>query len=261
MTVLSEILTNKRAEIAARKAARPLAELRGAVEAAHRPDFVAALRTAPVALIAEVKHRSPSAGVIRSPFDPAAIARDYATAGAQALSVLVDERYFGGGEGALRAVRGAVELPLLYKEFVVDEWQVWHAAALGASAVLLIVAALSQDDLGRLLDVCDAAQIEPLVEVHDEAEADIAVATGARVIGVNNRDLKTLKTSLETTHRLRSRIPSDRVVVGESGIRTADDVLRLRAAGVQAALVGEHLLKQPDLIKAVRELMAPAWKS
>lgn len=260
MNVLSEILTNKRAEVAARKVDRPLADLMGASEAVIRPDFVAALRSRPLSLIAEVKHKSPSAGVIRSPFDPAAIARDYAVAGAQALSVLIDERYFGGGESALKAVRGAVDLPLLYKEFVIDEWQVWHAAACGASAILLIVAALDQDELGRLLDVCDTAQVEPLVEVHDEFEADIAVASGARCIGVNNRNLNTLKTSLETTHRLRERIPHDRLLVGESGIRTADDVLRLKAAGAQAVLVGEHLLKQPDLIKAVRDLMSPAWK-
>ena len=259
MNVLSEILTNKRAEVAARKTARPLAELKGSAEAAHRPDFVAALRRPPIALIAEVKHKSPSAGVIRSPFDPVSIARDYATAGAHALSVLVDERYFGGGEHILRAVRGAVDLPLLYKEFVVDEWQVWHAAACGASAVLLIVAALTPDELGRLLDACDAAQIEPLVEVHDEREADVAVATGARVIGVNNRNLDTLQTTLATTPRLRPRIPDDRLLVGESGIRTAADVIQLRAVGAQAVLVGEHLLKQPDLIKAVRDLMAQAW--
>lgn len=259
MSVLSEILTNKRAEVAARQAARPLAELRGAAAAAPRPDFVAALRSAPIALIAEVKHKSPSAGVIRSPFDPAAIARDYAAAGAQALSVLVDERYFGGGDAALRAVRGAVDLPLLYKEFVVDEWQVWHAAASGASAVLLIVAALDADELRRLLDACTAARIEPLVEVHDERETDVAVVAGARVIGVNNRDLKTLKTSIATTHRLRPRIPADRLVVGESGLRTAEDIRQLRAAGVQAVLVGEHLLLQPDLIQAVRDLMGPVW--
>jgi indole-3-glycerol phosphate synthase len=260
MSVLSEILTNKRVEIAARKAIRPLAELRGEAVSLARPDFVSSLRGRSMSLIAEVKHKSPSAGVIRFPFDPAAIARDYAAAGAQALSVLVDERYFGGGESALRAVRGAIGLPLLYKEFVVDEWQVWHAAACGASAVLLIVAALSREELGRLLDACDAAQVEPLVEVHDEAEADLAVACGARVIGVNNRDLKTLRTSLETTHRLRPRIPADRVLVGESGIRTAEDVLKLKAAGAQAVLVGEHLLRQPDLVKAVRDLMSPAWR-
>lgn len=259
MSVLLEILTNKRAEVAAHKARQPLADLVGAVEAAPRPDFIAALRSRPISLIAEIKRRSPSGGSIREPFEPAALARDYATAGAQALSVLVDEKYFGGGEAVLRAARGAVELPILYKEFVVDEWQIWHAAACGASAALLIVAALTPAELGRLLDVCDAAQVEPLVEVHDEAEADLAVASGARVIGVNNRNLKTLKTDLETTHRLRPRIPADRLLVGESGIRAADDVLRLRAAGAQAVLVGEHLLRQPDLLKAVRDLMQPAW--
>ena len=126
--------------------------------------------------------------------------------------------------------------------------------------MLLIVAALTPDELGRLLDVCDAAQIEPLVEVHDEREADVAVATGARVIGVNNRNLDTLQTTLSTTPRLRPRIPDDRLLVGESGIRTAADVIQLRAVGAQAVLVGEHLLKQPDLIKAVRDLMAPAWR-
>jgi indole-3-glycerol phosphate synthase len=201
-----------------------------------------------VGLIAEVKRKSPSAGAIREPFDPPAIARAYAGGGAQALSVLIDRPYFGGGPEDFAAVRAAVGLPLLYKEFVLDPWQVWHAASLGASAVLLIVAALPPDELAEL-----AAAIT--------AEAQIAVDAGAAVIGINNRNLKTFVTSLETTERVRAVIPSDRLVISESGIRAAADVVRVGRAGARGVLVGEHLLRKDDLAAAVRGLMEDAWTS
>jgi indole-3-glycerol phosphate synthase len=256
MNWLEEILANKRAEVAASKTRRPVEALRE--EASRRvvaPSFAGALLSSPIALIAEVKQRSPSAGPIRTPFDPAEIARAYADAGAQALSVLMDAKYFGGGEESFRAVRAAVTLPLLYKEFVVDPWQVWHASALGASAVLLIAAALPRSELETLLAECRAAGMEPLLEVHDDAEARLAAKLGVRCIGVNNRDLKTFVTTLETTYRLRALIPPSSILVSESGIRSADDVRRLKESGAKAVLVGEHLLRQPDLREAVAGLM------
>lgn len=250
MNVLQEILTSKRAEIAARKTREPLRGTRST-----GPGFAAALRARPIGLIAEVKRRSPSAGVIRDPFDPAAIAQSYERGGADAISVLMDERYFGGGEAHFRAVRGATPLPLLYKEFVVDEWQLAHAASLGASAALLIVAALTDGELRRFVARCAELNLAALVEAHDEDETRRALDAGATCIGVNNRNLKTFDVSLETSFRLRRLVPEPVLFVAESGIRTAADVRRLREAGANAVLVGESLLRQPDLEAAVRSLM------
>jgi len=210
-------------------------------------------------LIAEVKRRSPSAGVLRHPWDPAALARAYERAGAQAVSVLIDATYFWGGEADFCAVREAIRLPLLYKEFVVDDWQIAHAASLGASAVLLIVAALGPGEMRGLAAAAAARGLECLVEVHDEAELDAALEAGARLVGVNNRNLRTFETTIQTTLRLAPRVPAETLLVSESGIRTAEDVARLRAAGVGAILVGEGLVRRPDADRAVRELMARVW--
>ncbi len=262
MNMLEQILATKHVEVARSRDMVPLAVLRRAAEArVDPPDFRNALISRRPGLIAEVKRRSPSAGVIRDPFDPAAIASAYEAGGAQALSVLMDATYFGGGADDMRAVRRAVTLPLLYKEFVVDPWQVWHARSLGTSAVLLIVAALSREMLVSLMSEIHLAGLQALVEVHDEVEASVAVDAGAQLIGINNRNLKTFITSLETTERVQRELPADTLVVSESGIRTADDVKRVRAAGVGAVLVGEHLLRRPDLEEAVRALMEPAWMS
>ncbi|MCX6995632.1 MAG: indole-3-glycerol phosphate synthase TrpC [Kiritimatiellaeota bacterium] len=256
MNILDKIVADKRMEITGRRRQVPLEQLcEQARTAAAGPDFVAALRAAPLGLIAEIKYRSPSAGVLREPFEPAAIARAYAAAGAQALSVLIDETYFGGGEAPFRAVRTAVTLPLLYKEFVVDEWQIWHARSLGASAVLLIAAVLEDAELQGLLSLSRAAGVAALLEVHDETDMRRAAASGARLIGINNRDLKTFATSLAATFRLQALAPAGCTLVSESGIRTPDDIRRLRAAGIHAVLVGESLLRQPDLQQAVRNLM------
>jgi len=173
------------------------------------------------------------------------------------VSVLLDEVFFGGGEQDFRAVRAAISLPLLYKEFVVDEWQIAHAAALGASAVLLIVAALEDAALRDFRAAANTLGLEALVEVHEEHELDRALKAGATLIGINNRNLRTFQTNLETTLRLAPRVPPDVTLVSESGIRTADDVRRLQAAGAHAILVGEHLLRQPDIVRAVRQLMGP----
>lgn len=262
MNKLDQIVANKRNELGTWKEQTSLNELRRrAALCSNMPDFKAALLSRPVGLIAEVKRRSPSVGLIRDPFVPPDIARAYELGGAQALSVLMDQKYFGGGEDDFRAVRAAVGLPLLYKEFVVDPWQIWHAAAIGASAVLLIVAGLSRPDLELLTAEAASAGLVVLTEVHDEAEAEVAVAIGADVIGINNRNLKTFVTSLETTDVVIRRIPDDRIVISESGIRNASDVRHLKSLGVDAILVGEHLLRQDDLCAAVTTLMEPAWTS
>jgi indole-3-glycerol phosphate synthase len=219
------------------------------------PDFIAALKSAPVGLIAEVKRKSPSVGLIREPFEPAAIARAYEASGAQAISCLMDATYFGGGEEQWHAVRAATKLPMLYKEFVIDPRQIFHADALGASAVLLIVAALSDAELKKMIRLTEASGMTALIEVHTEEEMKRAVAAGAECIGINNRNLKTFETKLETTLQLRKLAPKDCTLISESGIRTADDVKILRDAGIAAILVGESLLRQPDLEAAVHSLM------
>ncbi|MEX2607356.1 MAG: indole-3-glycerol phosphate synthase TrpC [Kiritimatiellia bacterium] len=256
MNILENILTDKRREIAGRIKVCSLEEMRERGESAPVPrGFADALRSVPMGLIAEVKHRSPSAGVIRDPFVPSDIARAYERAGAQAVSVLMDEPYFGGGESHFREVRAAVRLPMLYKEFVVEAWQVWHARALGASAVLLIAAALGDDEIRRLMRVSAEAHLEVLLEVHDAAEMDRALALNANLIGINNRNLKTFETRLEHTLDLMPTVPESVTVISESGIRGPEDVVRLRSAGVAGVLVGEHLLRQKDVESAVRELM------
>ncbi len=260
MNILDQIVADKRREIAARRADLSLRELeRRASDAPPPPDFIAALRAYPMGLIAEVKRRSPSAGVLRTPFDPAAIAEAYHRGGAQALSVLMDGPYFGGGEDDFALVRKAVDLPLLYKEFVLDRWQIAHARAIGASAVLLIVSALPKRTLQNLHAEILRAGLSPLVEVHDAKEMNRALEIGARFIGINNRNLKTFETTLETTFEIAALAPAGCCLVSESGIRTAADVMRVREAGAHAVLVGESLLRQRHLSAAVRRLMGPVW--
>lgn len=262
MNLLNQILADKAAEIARRRKELPLARLRKLALATPRgPSFRKALQAKPVGLIAEVKRRSPSVGVIREPFNPAAIARAYEAGGAQALSVLMDGKYFGGGEADFRAVRAAVKLPLLYKEFVVDPWQVWHARSLGASAVLLIVAALKKAKLVSLQKLIRELGMEPLIEVHDAAEFELAVAVGARCLGVNNRDLRTFTTTLQTTVELAARTPRGTLLISESGIRVSSDVILVQRAGAGGVLVGEHLLRKRNIKQAVRRLMGRAWAS
>jgi indole-3-glycerol phosphate synthase len=256
VNILEKILYDKRVEVVKRLTQSTVADMRTrALRTSQPPAFAASLRAAPVGLIAEVKHRSPSAGVIRDPFLPAKIARAYEAAGANAVSVLMDQKYFGGGEEDFQEVRAAVKLPMLYKEFVVDVWQIWHARAIGASAVLLIAAALSDEEIREFSGVALAAGLEVLLEVHDGEELDRALALGAKLIGINNRNLKTFETKLEHTLDLMPRVPEDVTLISESGIRTHADVKRLQAAGVAGILVGEHLLRKADLEQAVREMM------
>lgn len=268
MTILDTIIAQKRTEVTAlRPRAAELKRL--AAARSERRDFAAALQRADgrVALIAEVKKASPSAGVIRPDFDPVAIARDYERGGASCLSVLTDEKFFQGHLDYLRRIREAVKLPLLRKDFIVDELQIHEAAAAGADCILLIVACLKQDELVHLSRVAADSRLDALVEVHDETELDRAVAAGAKIIGVNNRDLKTFKVDLATTERLAKRcrgaeapptFRQDGILVAESGIHTRADVERLARCGVNAILVGESLMRSDDIPAKVRELIGGA---
>ena len=262
MNLLAKILESKRTEIAQKQQLISTDYLKSQAAArAAQPDFREALTSAPIGLIAEIKRKSPSAGDIRAEMDPKNIAEDYAHAGAQALSILVDEAFFGARESDFGSVRKTVELPLLYKEFVVDGWQIWHAASQGASAVLLIAAALNDQELDELLECADRAHLTPLVEVHTAEEMKRIKALNPSCVGINNRDLTTFEVSLETTFRLLESLPEGATVVSESGIRKPEDILKLKAAGVHAVLVGEQLLRQDDVGQAVKELMGGVWES
>lgn len=259
MGVLDEIITHKRSELARRRSRRPAGELEAVCRGlSPARDFEAALRPAPparVCLIAEVKKASPSQGVLKADLDPVAQARAYLAAGAAAISVLTDEKYFRGSLDDLEAVRAAVDGPLLRKEFVVDEYQLWESRAAGADAVLFIVAALDRERLGDLMQAAKGIGLATLVEVHGARELDEALRLGAPVIGVNNRDLQTLRTSLDPSLALLPRIPRGPVAVSESGITTAADVEQVVAAGAHAILVGEALVRAGDVGAKVRELL------
>ena len=218
-------------------------------------DFASALRGATMRVIAEVKRASPSKGPIRLDLDAAALAREYATAGAAAISVLTQEEGFRGSLDDLAAVRKAVELPVLRKDFIVEVYQAYEARAYGADAILLIVAALSPDQLKDLLALAHTVGLAVLAESHGEREVEEAVAAGAQVVGINNRNLKDFTVDIETTLRLRPLIPAGVVTVSESGIRTASDVRRLRDAGVDAVLVGESLVASDNPGAKLRELL------
>jgi indole-3-glycerol phosphate synthase len=265
MNILDKIVERKRQEVAGlpRREITP-ESLRAAVTArGGRRDFLAALqqpRRGSVALIAEVKKASPSAGVIRPDFDPVRIARACETAGASCLSVLTDERFFQGSLSYLRDIRAAVTLPLLRKDFIIDARQILEAIEWGADAVLLIAAILNDEQLPRFHELAARAGLAALVEVHDEAELDRALAAGARLVGVNNRDLKVFKTDLGATERLAARLRAhplghSLLLVAESGIHTRADVERLQRASAQAILVGESLMRENDLEAKVKELL------
>jgi len=254
-TILDKIVAVKHREVAA---LLPRAEeLRG--RAAARKDFrdfVGAVSNRdPLALIAEVKKASPSAGVIQPDFDPVRIACAYEQAGASAISVLTDREFFQGDIGYLEIIRAAVKLPLLRKDFIIEELQLHEAAAYGADAVLLIAAILDDKQLREFRAIAEHLHMAALVEVHDEIELDRALATGAHLIGINNRNLTTFAVSLATTEKLAVRIPEDRIVVAESGIHTRADVERAARAGAKAILVGESLMRSGDIAAKVKELL------
>jgi indole-3-glycerol phosphate synthase len=256
-TILDRIVATKREEIAAAKQRRPEAELRSALgNAPPLRDFFAALAAdGPIKLIAEVKKASPSKGVIRADFDPVEIAKTYERHGAACLSVLTDEQYFQGSLDYLRDIRAAVALPLLRKDFILDTYQLLEARLAGADAVLLIAECLDDCHLRKLHNEAIELGLTPLVELYEPANLPRVLEAGATLIGVNNRDLRTFEVDLQHTIRLREQIPDECLLVGESGIHSRDDVRQLEAAGVDAILVGEHLMASPDIGAAVDRLL------
>ena len=259
-TVLDQICARTLETVAARSAAVPEANLRaGLSQAPPVRDFAAALRTkadaGQLALIAEMKRASPSAGTIRSHFDPATIAESYRDAGAACLSVLTDEPYFQGQDADLLAARAASGLPVLRKDFMLTPYQIIESRVLGADCVLLIMACLTDAQAQALSELAGELGMCRLLEVHDAAELDRALTIKGELIGINNRDLKTLVTDTATTERLLPRCPPDRMVISESGLKTHADLARLNAVGVGGYLVGESLLKQPELLVATRRLL------
>jgi indole-3-glycerol phosphate synthase len=259
---LARILAHKREQLHAAYTKLALAQLEQAVRELPPPcDFSSALRAGEeIAIIAEMKKASPSAGVLREDFSPAAIAASYARHGAAALSVLTDEEFFQGSFDHLRLAQQACTLPILCKDFIVDAHQILSARVAGADAVLLIVAALQRQELASLLRQAEALGMGALVEVHDEAEVEIALALGARNLGVNHRDLRTFEISLQLSARLMPLIPSACTRVAESGIRSRSEVEYLRDLGVDAILVGTHFMRQPEPGRALQQLKGVARK-
>jgi len=256
--ILDQIVADNLEELESRKRSFPLKELQTvALEQPSSLDFASALHGNHIKLIAEVKKASPSRGVIRSDFNPVAIAQTYAANGAAAISVLTEARYFQGSLNHLRDIRKALgnRLPLLRKDFLCDPYQMYESRAYGADSVLLIVAILTPEKLKELLGLSHELGMSCLAEVHNEAELEIAVKGGARTIGINNRDLTTLAVDLTTTERLRPLIPKDRTVVSESGIKDRSDMEKLKKWGVDAVLIGESLMSAPNIATKMKELL------
>ncbi len=259
--VLARICADTRADLVQRKAVKSIEALRQVTAAqADKPrGFGRALKETVAAgrygLIAEIKKASPSGGVIRPDFDPPALARAYRDGGATCLSVLTDARHFQGSADCLIAARAAADLPVLRKDFMLDPWQVYESRAIGADCILLIMAALSDAEARELEEIARDLDMDVLVEVHDERELERALGLQTSLIGINNRDLRTLRTDLAVAERLAPQVPADRFLVAESGIRNTDDLRRLAAAGPQAYLVGESLMRQADVAAATRALL------
>jgi indole-3-glycerol phosphate synthase len=256
-TILDRIVDARRASIAHRKRVLPEVALKIAVEKKAPParDFAAALSRDGCNVIAELKKASPSLGVIREEYAPAVLAASLERAGAVALSVLTEEDFFSGSLADLKEARRVVLIPILRKDFIVDPWQVWEARAAGADSFLLIAAVLGDSAMRGLLDLGRSLGMEPLVEVHSREELDRVVAAEARIIGVNNRDLHNFKVRLETSLELIEQIPDECVAVSESGLRTHEDLVRLRRAGFDAFLIGEHLMKSADPAEPLRQFL------
>jgi indole-3-glycerol phosphate synthase len=255
--ILDDIVEVKRREVAERKKATALAVLKAA---AHRMpptrDFRKALTDGGLAIIAEVKRRSPSRGIIREAFDPVRIAGEYERYGAAAISVLTDATFFGGSNGDLSAVKGAVSLPVLRKEFIIDPWQIHETRTIGADALLLIAAILAENELREYRDLAASVGLASLVEVHNREELEKALSSGAEIIGINNRDLRTFTTDIGTSFALAPLVPAGRIVVSESGIRSRQEIATLMQAGVRAFLIGETLVAAPDIGAALRGLLS-----
>lgn len=258
MNHLDKILVSKRCEVEKKRSELDLAHLRDRITPRADPrSFSGAIRLKDrMALIAEIKRASPSAGVIREDFEPSTLARAYERGGAHALSILTDEPFFQGKLKYLLQARCSTSLPCLRKDFIIDEYQIWEARLADADAILLIVAALTPQELLRLIQIASEAEVETLVEVHNDRELDIALEAGAPILGINNRDLQTFQVDLGVTERLAAKIPLDRLIISESGIHTPEDVRKVQACGVHGVLVGESLMRQADVESAVRMLMA-----
>jgi indole-3-glycerol phosphate synthase len=257
---LARICQDTRAEVERRRAATPLETMRARAEAADPPrGFGAALMETTAAgrfaLIAEIKKASPSGGLIRPDFDPAALARAYQAGGATCLSVLTDAPHFQGSPEHLHAARAAVNLPVLRKDFILDPWQVYESRAMGADCILLIMAALEDAQALELESIARSLDLDVLAEVHDAAELQRALGLQTKLIGINNRNLKTLAVDLNTTIELAPNVPPDRFLIAESGLRSHADLERLAALGVHCFLVGEHLMRQPDVTAACKKLL------
>lgn len=260
--ILARILEVKVEEVAAGKIEQPLSELKARIADLPTPrDFAGDLecraRDSKDAVIAEIKRASPSAGLIRPDFDPAALAGSYAAGGATCLSVLTDAQFFQGDDQFVAIAKAACALPVLRKEFIIDAWQVYQTRALGADALLLIVAALDDARLAELSALGEELGLSVLVEVHNDAELERALKVPGRLLGINNRDLHRFVTDLDTSLRLAPRVPADRLVISESGIHTPADIDKLRQANIGAFLIGESFMRQPNPGKALAELIAP----
>lgn len=260
MSVLSEILAAKRTEVDCARRRIPADELqRRIADLEPARDFAGALRVDnPPALIAEVKRASPSKGIIREDFEPVELAKALAEGGANCLSVLTDEPFFQGHLSFLQAIRAHVGLPVLRKDFLIDEYQLLESRAAGADAVLMIVAALSHANMAEMLATTHALGMVAIVEVHDSDELEDAVENGAKIIGINNRDLHTFRTTLQTTIDLVPQVPADCLIVSESGINFRADVEKLATSGVHAVLVGEAIMREPNVTAKTRELLGRA---
>jgi indole-3-glycerol phosphate synthase len=256
-SILDRILATKKREVEQQKRTVKLADLLDCIARRKEPlAFAQALKGGDIKLIAEVKKASPSRGVMRPYFDPMALAKTYAESGAAAISVLTDTEYFQGSCEHLAAIRETVSLPLLRKDFIYDEYQVYESAAYGADAVLLITAILKPKQLSHLLTLSRSLGLECLVEIHNDKELTSALDSGAETIGINNRDLKTFEVDLNTTRRILPLVPEDKTVVSESGISNRGDIRRLRDWGVDAVLIGEALVTSKEIPARIKELMS-----
>lgn len=259
--VLTKICAVKREAVAKRKKAVSFADVERQAKAAAAPrgfaNALSAKAKTGYALIAEIKKASPSAGLIRADFDPAALAQAYQNAGAACLSVLTEEDHFQGSDAHLRAARGAVTLPVIRKDFMLDPYQVGEARAIGGDCVLLIMACLEDTQAAELESCARDFKLDVLIEVHDEVEMERALKLKSPLIGVNNRNLKTLQTDLSTTERLAKILPADRVLVAESGLKTSSDLARMARCGARRFLIGESLMRQADVEAATRAILTP----
>lgn len=255
--ILSKILEEKEKVIARRKDAVPLGDLKIAVKglSVKRADFKKAISEHGISLIAEIKRKSPSKGIMREDFNPVRIASEYVVAGANALSVLTDEKFFGGDVSYIKEIKNAVHIPILQKDFIIDEYQVYEAALYHADAILLIADILSEKQIADYRKIAEHLGMCALCEVHSDEDLTKVLNAGAQVIGINNRNLNTFKVDLETTPRLVRHIPAGKIIVAESGIKTHRDVMYLKSLGIHAVLIGEAFMKAGDIMTKVKEVM------